>query len=183
MTRVIAVRGTPHEMVIIGSPRPVDVTLRGKTLKRGYKYWPVGVNTGKAELYGWLGLAVPDDGEPYPKGFCHFPEHDKEFFKQLTAEHLVKTRTRTGFTKLEWQVQPGRENHWLDTRIYARAAASVLGLDRYKAPAPPRKPAPAIERGAAPSPKPALAPPRKRRKTTRKRGWLQGGRGFLGRRR
>lgn len=186
MTRVIAVRGTPHEMVIIGAPRPVDVTLRGKTLKRGYKYWPVGVNTGKAELYGWLRLPLPDDGQPYKKGFCHFPEYDKEFFKQLTAEHLVKTRTRTGFTKLTWEVQPGRENHWLDTRIYARAAASVLGLDRYRtpAPAPARKPAPAAEREATPAPTPERS--QRQRKKPSKGGWLQGGcgaGGWLGKRR
>lgn len=185
MSRVIAVLGMSHEMVIVGSPRPVDVTIRGKTLKRGYKYWPVGVNPAKAELYGWLGLAVPDAGEQHPKGFCHFPEYDKEFFKQLTAEHLVKTRTRTGFTKLTWEIQPGRENHWLDTRIYARAAASVLGLDRMVAPAaapppPAKKPAPQETARAEPETRPPA------RRKERKGGWLQGGRGasgWLGKRR
>ena len=40
----------------------------------------------------------------------------------------VNKRTRR--TKLEWQVQPNRENHYLDARILARAAAAKLGIDR-----------------------------------------------------
>jgi len=132
MDRVIAVKGTANARALISTPTKVDVTIRGK--KTGYKLWPVGVDLGKSELYGWLQLAKPKDGEPFPGGYCHFPEYGEEFFKQLTAEHLVPHVDGRNFTRYEWQLIQGRENHWLDTRIYARAAASLKGLDRMRSP-------------------------------------------------
>ncbi len=153
MSRVIATKGVSGARVLVGSPSPVEVTVRGKRLQRGYKVWPVGVDVAKGELYGWLGLRR-GDGDP-PPGWCHFPEYREEFFQQLTAEHLVTTvNRRTRRTKLEWQVLPNRENHHLDTRILARVAASVLGIDRMpqkpSSPSPPPTPAPS-------SPPPAAA--------------------------
>ena len=62
----------------------------------------------------------------------HFPEYGEDYFRQLTAEQLVAEKTRGGFVRLEWALIPGRENHVLDCRVYARAAASVLGLDRFR---------------------------------------------------
>ena len=50
---------------------------------------------------------------------------------QLTAEQLVPRKNRNGFTKMEWELIPGRENHGLDRRVYARAAAAFCGLDRF----------------------------------------------------
>lgn len=129
--RVMACKGMSRH-TLISTPSKVDVTIRGKTLKRGCWLWGLGEGVGKGELYGWLGLNSPNIGEPFPKGFCHFPEYDKEYFKQLTAEHLVKIKMRSGIPKLEWQIQPGRENHYLDCRVLARAAAAVVGLDRMR---------------------------------------------------
>jgi phage terminase large subunit GpA-like protein len=41
--------------------------------------------------------------------------------------HVVK-----GYRKTEWQKNPGQErNEALDCRVYARAAAALVGLDRY----------------------------------------------------
>jgi phage terminase large subunit GpA-like protein len=129
--RVIAVKGVGSARTILGSPTPVDVTIRGQRVTRGCKVWPVGTDIAKTELYGWLRL--PDANSP---GYCHFPEYGPDFFKQLTAEHLVSVVDRKGFTKREWQQLPRRENHWLDSRVYARAAAACVGLDRM-APKPP----------------------------------------------
>jgi phage terminase large subunit GpA-like protein len=50
--------------------------------------------------------------------------------KQLTAEQLVTVRDRRGFTKLEWR-QMRERNEALDCRVYARAAAWMLGIDRW----------------------------------------------------
>ena len=129
MSRVIAVKGVDKARTLIGAPSPVDVTVRGKRLQRGYKVWPVGVSIAKSELYGWLRLRQVEGEEP-PPGWCHFPGHGEEYFKQLTAEHLVTTAKRNGFTSVEWALIPNRQNHYLDCRVYARAAASVQGLDR-----------------------------------------------------
>lgn len=129
-TRVIAVKGVSTARTLVGSPTPVDVHWNGKKISRGVKVWPVSPDVAKAEFYGFLKLQIPEPGTPYPSGFVHFPQHGPDYFKQITAEHLVLTVDRKGYRKTEWQLIPGRENHWLDARNYARAGAAVLGLDR-----------------------------------------------------
>lgn len=130
MNRVIAVHGQGAGGVLIGSPSPVEVTDRGRKLKRGGRIWPVSSGMAKSELYGWLGLEISPAGVE-PPGYCHFPQYGDEYFKQLTAEQLVAHKTRKGYVKLEWELIPGRQNHALDVRVYARAAASLAGLDRF----------------------------------------------------
>lgn len=133
-SRVIAIKGAHGALApLIGAPSKVDVKISGKRMQRSAMVWPVGGEVGKSELYGWLRLRRNEDGTA-PPGYCHFPEYDRDFFEQLTAEHLVTYRNRkTNRLVREWHVLPGRENHHLDARIYARAAASLLGLDRLAA--------------------------------------------------
>jgi phage terminase large subunit GpA-like protein len=69
-----------------------------------------------------------DDGTT-PTGYMHFPEYNTEYFKQLTAEQLV-TRIAKGYPKRIWQKTRDR-NEALDCRVYARAAAIALGIDRW----------------------------------------------------
>jgi len=188
MSRVIACKGSATARMLIGQPSPVDVTVRGRRMRNGYKVWMVGVDLAKSELYGWLRLQLAPD-EPAPSGYCHFPEHHEAFFRELTAEQLVTIRKRSGHTALEWQLLPNRENHALDCRIYSRAAAAVLGLDRLAvrarpaagvptpppAPAPARPPPPAGPRqpdGSRSVPPPPTRP--------RGSGWLGGGAGGRG---
>lgn len=179
MNRVIACKGSATARVIIGTPSAVDVTVRGKKLSHGYKVWMVGSSIAKSELYGWLRLEPPtqEGGGEYPPGFCHFPEHGEEFFRQLTAEHLVPVRKRTGYVVHEWQCQPGRENHWLDCRVYARAAAALAGLDRHAASARAKKaasPPPQSSQPAPPRSEEMRAPPEQqpRRQQDRAANWF-----------
>lgn len=132
MNRVMAVKGTSGAQMILGLPSPVDVNMRGRKMRRAYKVWPAGVSIAKSELYGWLRLDRPtdDSGDAYPPGYCHFPRYDAEFFKQLTAEQLVPHKNRKGYIRSEWELMPGRENHALDCRIYARVAAAACQMDR-----------------------------------------------------
>lgn len=123
---VVAVKGVTGRHAIVTTPS--RITMKGTG--RNYRMWPVGIDVVKSELYGWLRLGVPLDGNRHPPGFCHFPQYDDEFFKQLTAEQRVATKGARGFTVLEWQLMAGRQNHHLDARVYARAAAAMLGLDR-----------------------------------------------------
>jgi phage terminase large subunit GpA-like protein len=190
MSRVIATKGMPGSRMLVGLPSPVEIAVNGKKLKRGYKIWPVGVDAAKSELYGWLQLNI-EDGET-PPGYCHFPEHGEDYFKQLTAEHLVTvTNKRTRRTQMEWQVQPNRQNHMLDVRILARVAAATLGIDRLRpgaharAAETPQVPAPT---SAPPSSRPSPAPGDSVESPAPRRGWLGGGPrrpggGWLGRRR
>jgi phage terminase large subunit GpA-like protein len=48
----------------------------------------------------------------------------------VVAEQLVTVRNKRGFSRLEWQKLRER-NEALDCRVYARAAAWILGADRW----------------------------------------------------
>lgn len=176
--RVIAIKGQSTAALVIGQPSTVDVSTQGRRLRRGVKVWPVGVDLIKSELYGWLKLPTPQDGESVPHGFRHFPEYDAEYFKQLTAEELIK-RVVKGFTKFEWEKVRER-NEALDTGVYNRAAAAFYGIDRLTDEqwaalkmATPR--APAAPKGAPPPEEPPSgAPPRQPRGVVKRRAskWL-----------
>lgn len=135
LNRVMAVKGTDHAQVAVGLPTAVDITLSGrKKIKRGIKLWPVGSSVIKGELYAHLQLTPPTDeqiaeGRGYPAGFCHFPQYGEEYFRQMTSEQLV-VRLVKGRRKYEWEKTRDR-NEALDCRIYARAAASAVGMDRF----------------------------------------------------
>jgi phage terminase large subunit GpA-like protein len=131
----IAVKGVPSCQSIIGSPIVVDISERGRTIKvRAVKVWPVGGHIAKFETYAWLRLEPPTEkNAAYPAGYCHFPQHDAEYFKQLTGEELVAHTSRVrrnAPAREEWALIPGRQNHVLDCRVYARAAAAHAGMDR-----------------------------------------------------
>ena len=107
----------------------------GTKIKRGVRVWPVNSGMAKEELYRWLRLDRPTDedvekGVPFPPGYCHFPRYSEEYFKQITAEQLV-TKIVKGYRRHEWQKMRER-NEALDCRVYARAAAARVGLDRYQ---------------------------------------------------
>lgn len=129
--RVIAVKGVESQISVIGTPSRVEVMRNGKAMRSGVKIWPVGTSTAKGELYGWLRRREPEEeGEPLPHGWCHFPQHGEEYFRQLTAERLTNTIDRRGYTKFEW-VKTRPRNEALDCRIYARAACALVGADRW----------------------------------------------------
>lgn len=133
--RVIPIKGTNKTSAPLGAVSHEDVTVQGKRKRRGFMVWPVGSSFCKSELYGFLRKEKPTDeqleaGEPYPSGYCHYPKYPEEFFKQLTAERLVTVKDKRGFAYREWRKLRER-NEVLDCRVYARAAASSVGIDRF----------------------------------------------------
>lgn len=189
MTRVIAVKGVDTGNVLISAPAPVDVSVNGKKLKRGYKVWKVAVNIAKSELYGWLQMGKPvDEGSladaMLKPGACAFPQYDEEFFRGLTGEHLVPWKVRGGFVAYAWELIPGRTNHPLDCRVYARSGAAVIGLDRFQESDWSR-----LEKalGVTPSPEPTPSTPTPtpvatapaRTAPVRPRGWIPQRGGWL----
>jgi phage terminase large subunit GpA-like protein len=177
--RVMTIKGASGARAqLLGTPSRVDVTVSGKKIARGHKLWPVGGDIAKSELYGWLRLDAGEGGTP--SGFCHFPEYGEWYFKQLTSEHLVTTQNRkTRQVKREWHVLPNRENHILDCRVYARAAAARLGIDRMTARARAaakkrKKPPTAALAPAAPAPQQPTSPPQKPAKKPPKPGYFAG---------
>ncbi len=127
---VMAIKGQDRDTALILSVSKADTG--GK--RRGLRVWNVSGPVAKMELYRWLKLEWPtqeelENGIPMPTGACLFPEYGEEYFKQVTAERCV-TKIVRGFPKQVWEKDPTRNNEALDCRVYARAAASVYGLDR-----------------------------------------------------
>lgn len=129
--RVIAVDGRDTYSMVIGQPKAVEVTERGKRKGRSVKLWPIGTSLVKTELYGWLKQVKPaaETGEELPYGYCSFPEFPEEYFRQLTAEEIVP-RLVKGYRRYQWEKVYAR-NEALDCRVYARAAAALVGVDRW----------------------------------------------------
>jgi len=134
VSQVMAIKGADSAQSFLGAARDADVVTAGKKkISRGIREFTIGVSIGKEELYGWLNKEKPTDesGDPFPSGYCHFPEYDEEFFRQITGEQLMLTKNKKGFDVYSWEKLRDR-NEALDCRNYARAAASSYGLDRFK---------------------------------------------------
>lgn len=132
--RLRAIKGQANLTTAVGTPRPVQINIDGIRRDGGIKMWPVGVSVLKEQFYKWLMMSRPTDeslekGAEWPRGYCHFPEWDEDYFKQITAEILVERADRRGFLVKQWE-KIREHNHYLDCRIYARAAAAMLGIDR-----------------------------------------------------
>lgn len=130
----VPIKGEDGLKTLVGTPRPVDVTVNGKRLSRGIMLWGVGSSVIKEQVYRWLNAKKPTDemladGKGYPTGYSHFPEYDEEFFKQLTAEQYIIQTDNRGFHKHVWE-KLRKDNHFLDCRVYARSAAAMLQIDR-----------------------------------------------------
>lgn len=135
-SRVMATKGFDRLKSLVGQPSPVDIDYKGVKISNGCKVWGLGVNVIKDQLYGWFNLKRPTPegrakGETDPPGLCHFPQYGEDFFKQITAE-VSKAVKKRGFTHWIWELPAGRENHQLDARVNARAAAAIAGLDRFQ---------------------------------------------------
>lgn len=124
--RVIPIKGQDTLGMAVSPPKSVDITKAGKRVGK-MRQWNIGVSFMKSELYACLRLEKDSDGTP-PPNYCHFPEYDEHYFRGITAEEQVKKIVR-GYSKWQW-VKRYERNEPLDCRIYARAAAVIIGLDR-----------------------------------------------------
>lgn len=127
-SRVIPVKGNDRQQLVVAPPRSVDITRAGKKVG-AVGIFNLGVGLLKSELYGWLKQEIAEDGT-VPPGYCHFPEYEQHYFKGITAEELQYKIDRKGFKVYEW-VKKFERNEPLDCRVYARAAAAVIGIDRF----------------------------------------------------
>lgn len=124
--RVIPIKGQDKMATIYNAPKSVDITKSGKRIGR-LRQWNIGVSVLKGDLYSELLLEKNGEGVA-PPCYCHFPEYAEHYFRGLTAEERVKRVTR-GYTEWHWEKKYDR-NEPLDCRVYARAVASIVGLDR-----------------------------------------------------
>ncbi|MBR1476871.1 MAG: phage terminase large subunit family protein [Lachnospiraceae bacterium] len=97
------------------------------------------INKEGSNAYG-MTLAIVDGGKykdmiagrmrkPNGKGsWMVYNGCDYEYANQVTAEHKVTVRNR-GITQEVWQLKHSHgDNHYLDTEVYAMAAADILGV-------------------------------------------------------
>lgn len=128
--RVIPTKGNPRQAMIVANPRAVHTMRNGRKVN-DVKVWNVGISIVKSELYGWLNLQKAED-ETTPPGYCSFPQYDQHYFKMLTAEKNALVINKKGFSEYQWVLLSGARNEALDCRVYARAAAAVVGIDRFQ---------------------------------------------------
>lgn len=128
--KVMIVKGRDNLSTILGRPTRLDYLSDGKKISGGVQLWGVGVSKAKSETYAYLRLEPPEDKVSYPAGYMHFPDYDESYFKQLTAEELVRRKTKSGYYHYEWKKVRER-NEALDCRCYARGAVDSYGIDRF----------------------------------------------------
>lgn len=133
INRVFAIDGRDNLSMVVGAPKSIQYTPRGKRKSRSVKLWPIGISIVKTELYGWLKQEKPttESGDILPFGYCHFPEYSEEYFRGITAEEIVP-RLVKGFRRYQWEKVYDR-NEPLDCRVYGRAMAYLAGVDRWDA--------------------------------------------------
>ena len=128
VSRVIPVKGHDSLGMAVGKPTKIDYKPNGKRAGK-ISIWHVGVSYLKSSVYAALRLEKDSEGNPPPL-YCHFPQYSENYFRGLTAEELVK-HTVKGYPRYYW-IKRYERNEPLDCRVYARAAATVVGLDRLK---------------------------------------------------
>jgi len=127
--RVMAIQGgqTAKIPVLKSTPSMQDVTYGGKIIKKGCRLWTVGSWQAKQTIYARLLL---EDGI----GVYHWPKGTtEEYFRQLTAEKLIKNKDKKGRMVQEW-IKTRDRNEALDCECYAYAAAIRSGLLTLKMP-------------------------------------------------
>lgn len=174
-----AIKGQDTLAMPIGSPSRVDLRSDGKRRKRGGKVWPVGTNHLKTDVMGRLKQRRPTEDElhrnGWPPTYVHLPPLDEEYFKQLTAEQLIRVKNKKGFEQLQW-VKTYPNNEALDLLCYNVAAWYGAGMAKWadedwialevefdcKAAQPKATPPrPTPPKPAAPKPAPKQRPERK----------------------
>lgn len=137
----LVVYGRPGWTIpILGRGQPIhfDPNRKGRKRKKvaGEEAHLVGTFGAKLSFYGFLKASIAqaeaEQAGERPekiKGRIHFSrDATDDYFDMLTSESAV-VRMKAGQPIRVWEKEPGRENHWLDCRIYNRAAAEALALD------------------------------------------------------
>jgi len=107
---------------VIGSPTKQDINYAGEKIKKGVTLWTIGTDVAKGTIYNRLKLTTPGPG------FIHFPIGlNDEFYRQLTAEKIVKSYNNQGFAVQKW-IKTRARNDVLDCKVYSYAAALKAGL-------------------------------------------------------
>jgi phage terminase large subunit GpA-like protein len=121
---VVPVKGNDDDLKIIAGVSKEDAARK----RQGVRIVSVGTTRCKTEIFDNLRYVKPDpDGKPVANCW-HFPKVERTYFEGLCSERRV-VKANTG--EVVWQkINP--RNEPLDLAVYARAAASMVGVDRFK---------------------------------------------------
>jgi phage terminase large subunit GpA-like protein len=127
----IAMKGRDDETSIVLSARRIAQQRKASMMR----LYTIGVSYLKEEFYGWLRQEMPTPEEAaggalVPAGFAHFPDYHESYFRGLTAERRL-IEQKNGRMTTRWVKDANMPNEPLDCRLYARAAAAMLGIDRF----------------------------------------------------
>lgn len=117
----------------------IDVTTRGRTVRRGLQLWHVDSSYFKSWVHGRLEWAVDQPG-----AWLLPRDASDDYCRQIVAESRIALPSG----RVVWK-RHDRENHYLDAEAYAAACAHMLQIHRVKAEEP-------VER--APQAAPAVTP-------------------------
>lgn len=132
LSRILPCKGSQSQATPISTPSAVYIKRDGKKSET-LKHITISTDFYKSALYAHLNLPRTDEtGAEGPESYCHFPNnYVMEHYKRLTIEKKVTTPNSRGFDTSEWVKPPGARNEQLDCRVYATAAATLLGIDRF----------------------------------------------------
>ena len=121
---VVPLKGTDDNLRIVASVSKEDVAKK----RQGVRIIGIGTICAKQEIYDSLQhirpVTPPNADTPNP-GYYHFPMYELDYFLGLTAE----VRVIRG-NKVEYEKRSAR-NEPLDLKVYNRAMASIVGIDRF----------------------------------------------------
>ncbi|MDQ5975932.1 MAG: hypothetical protein QG661_3141 [Actinomycetota bacterium] len=159
--RTMATKGRDSQSKPL-SPSLIDVTVRGKLLKRGLQLWHLDSDYFKSWVHTRLQWPIDQPGA------WRVPQDiTDDYCQQITAEaRVVKSSGRVTWVRIR------KDNHFLDCEALNAAAAHSLGVHRARKrkPAPGETaPEPAVETiKPAPEPQPIIRRPPPRRSG----GWV-----------
>ena len=151
--------------------RPIFAAKARRSQRGRAKFYVVGTDTAKEQIYGRLGFSK---GQP---GYCHFPKgRPKSYFEGLVCERFELTRRG----RKAWKKPDGARNEPLDCRVYACAARdawySIGGNTLEREVDACRKRSQSVKR----LPEPAQAPPAQAAPAPRADdSWIGGGANWL----
>lgn len=125
---VVPIKGRDSLDTMFSAPRTVEFTRSGKKIGTN-KLYNLGVSIIKGEIYGFLKQKIDEETGEIPRGYCWFPKRNVDYFKGLTVEELCLVVNKKGAAVYQWQKKPKDRNEPLDCRVYARAAAAIVGAD------------------------------------------------------
>ncbi|HEY4360088.1 MAG TPA: terminase gpA endonuclease subunit [Bryobacteraceae bacterium] len=120
---VVPVKGNDDPLKVISLISKEDAARK----RQGVRIVSIGTPRCKTEIFDNLRYVKPDpDGKPVANCW-HFPKVERTYFEGLCSERRVVRNN----SEVVWQkINP--RNEPLDLAVYCRAAASMVGIDRFK---------------------------------------------------